>query len=116
MVPPLNARTTLLQALGAGDGYGLELIDRVRAWTGGRFVLHQGSVYPALRSLERDGLVHCYTGGPSSDKGGRPRVYYSLTALGRHVADDHIEVVASLFADRLNTRALQAAPPFKRSA
>lgn len=116
MVPPLNAKTTLLQALAAGDGYGLELITRVSAWTGGRFVLHQGSVYPALRSLERDGLVHSYTCGPISEKGGRPRIYYSLTDLGCQVADDHSRLVSSLFENRPTARAVQAVPPLQRSA
>jgi PadR family transcriptional regulator PadR len=97
MDSPLNAKTTLLQALEFADGYGLELIERVRAWTDGRIVLHQGSVYPALRSLERDGLVHSYEYGSLSDKGGRPRIYYSLTEEGKGVAREQIEIVSSLF-------------------
>jgi len=116
MVPPLNAKTTLLQALGSGDGYGLELIERVRAWTGGRFVLHQGSVYPALRSLERDGLVRSYTCGAVSERGGRPRVYYSLTPPGRRLARDHNAVVSSLFGNRPATSSEPASAPLQRSA
>lgn len=97
MVSPLNAKTTLLQALDFADGYGLELIERVKEWTGGRMVLHQGSVYPALRALENDGLVRSYEHLTFSVKGGRPRIYYTLTAAGRGVASEQFEIVHSLF-------------------
>lgn len=97
MVLPLNAKTALLQVLGYGDGYGLELIERVKQRTRGRVVLHQGSVYPALRSLERQGLVTSYESKPLADRGGRPRIYYSLTRKGRGVAEEQGEIVSGLF-------------------
>ena len=53
---------------------------------GGRFRFLEGSVYPALRSLERDGLVRSYEGDPIPERRGRPRRYYELTAEGAEAA------------------------------
>ncbi len=84
----MTAQSALLQALVSGDGYGLELIERVRDRTDGRISLHQGSVYPALRSLERDGLVESYEKEAIPERGGRPRRYYRITAEGLRAAEE----------------------------
>jgi len=76
----LNARAALLGVLD-DPGHGLELIERVKARTRGHVRLNQGSVYPALRQLERAGLVRSWK-GRSSRSGGRPRTYYELTIKG----------------------------------
>jgi PadR family transcriptional regulator PadR len=72
----------LIDALVHGPGYGLDLIERVNKQTQGRLVLGQGSVYPHLRELEREGLLESYEGEPLPQRGGRPRRYYKLTAKG----------------------------------
>ncbi len=81
----ISAKTALLAALISGPGFGLELIDRVQGRTNGQVKLNQGSVYPALRSLEDEGLVHSYEGEPTPERGGRPRRYYEITGEGRRV-------------------------------
>lgn len=96
-VPAVSARAALLQALIRGDSFGLELIERVRDATNGALVLNQGSVYPALRDLEREGLLESYAGPPLPERGGRPRIYYKLTALGQRAALEDREQVAGLF-------------------
>lgn len=97
-VPAVSARAALLQALIRGDSFGLELIDRVKEATNGALVLNQGSVYPALRDLEREGLLESYAGPPLPERGGRPRVYYRLTAQGQRAALDDRQQVAGLFS------------------
>lgn len=92
MEAPISAKAALLQALMRGEGYGLDLIERVRASTDGALVLHQGSVYPALRELEREGLLESYEGEPLPERGGRPRRYYRITADGKRAARQHAEV------------------------
>lgn len=82
----IDVRAALLQALVQGDSYGLELIDRVKADTGGRAKLLEGRVYPALRELESEGLLESYPGPAMPERGGRPRIYYKLTAEGRRTA------------------------------
>jgi DNA-binding PadR family transcriptional regulator len=75
--------------------HGLELIRRVRDRTGGAVSLKQGSVYPALRRLERERLVRSWT-GKSAKGGGRPRRYYELTLEGVKAASAVKQIVASL--------------------
>ncbi len=94
----MSARAALLQALISGDGYGLELIERVREKSKGAVVLHQGSIYPALRALEDEGFVRSYDGEPLPERAGRPRRYYKLTAAGRRAALETREAVVGLFA------------------
>lgn len=95
--PAVSARAALLQALIRADGYGLELIERVREATNGSLVLGQGSVYPALRDLEREGMIESYEGQPLLERGGRPRIYYRITALGQRAAQEDRGQVAGLF-------------------
>lgn len=98
MEPPVNAKAALLQALISGPGYGLELIERVAKKTEGKIALHEGSVYPALRALEREGLVRSYGGDPLPERGGRPRRYYELTAEGSRAAAQQQTAALRLFS------------------
>lgn len=91
----------LLQALVPSDGYGLELIERVRVTTVDRILLHQGTIYPALRTLERNGLVVGYDGESPAVTGGRPRRYYKLTSAGQRAAVEHARALAALISPAL---------------
>ncbi|WP_373692110.1 PadR family transcriptional regulator [Corallococcus sp. AS-1-6] len=82
----LSASAAILAELMHGDGYGLDLMERVTQRSKGQVTLTSGNTYPALRQLEADGLVTSREGDASSDRGGRPRVYYRLTAEGRRAA------------------------------
>jgi PadR family transcriptional regulator, regulatory protein PadR len=97
MDSPVTARAALLQALVRGPGYGLDLIERVKKQTGGKLSLGQGSVYPTLRDLEREGLLESYEGEPVPERGGRPRRYYRLNAAGAKAAMEQREAVIGLF-------------------
>lgn len=92
----ISAKVALLQALLDGEGYGLDLIDRVAERTKGKVRLRHGSVYPALRALEREGLVRSWDGEPVSEIGGRPRRYYELTAEGLRYAREQRETLCGL--------------------
>src|SRR5882724_11430675 len=67
----------ILHAIQAGDGYGFSVMEL----TG----LPSGTVYPALRRLERDGLIRSQWERQSiADAGQRPpRKYYRVTRPGR---------------------------------
>ena len=93
---PITAKAALLQALLQGPGYGLDLIERVRERTAGQITLGQGSVYPALRDLERQGFLRSFEGKPIQERGGRARRYYELTAEGRRVAYGQREVIRGI--------------------
>jgi PadR family transcriptional regulator PadR len=82
----MSAKAALLAELIHGDGYGLELVTRIKERSKGQVVLNPGNTYPALRQLEAEGLVKSWEEDTSPDRGGRPRVYYRLTAEGRRAA------------------------------
>ena len=87
-------RTVLLLVLSEGPGFGLELIERARRRSRGRIRLNRGGIYPALRKLEREGLVRGWvrlTGGS-----GRPRRYYELTSRGIAEVDEVRSVLMGL--------------------
>jgi PadR family transcriptional regulator, regulatory protein PadR len=69
----------LLACLEAGPRHGYAIIEALRAGSGGQFDLPTGTVYPALRRLERAGLIK----GSWDQPGGRRRRVYRLTAAGR---------------------------------
>lgn len=97
MESPITAKAALLQALVSGPGYGLDLIQRIQTSTGGRLTLAQGSVYPALKALEWDGLAESYDGTPTPERGGRPRRYFKLSVRGVQVAAEHRAIVSEVF-------------------
>ncbi len=82
----MSTRTAILSVLLQDRSFGLELIEKVRARSEGKIVLDEGSVYPALKALEREGLVRSFEGEPLPERGGRPRRYYELTGEGRRAA------------------------------
>lgn len=98
MQVPLSAKAALLQVLDS-PGHGLELIRRVQTKTSGRVRLNQGSVYPALRQLEHEGLVRSWK-GQSPKGGGRPRTYYELTLAGVRASSQLKEILAGLVQGR----------------
>jgi PadR family transcriptional regulator PadR len=60
--------------------------------------LGAGQVYPALRALERNGLVESYPGETAPERAGRPRIYYRLTGAGRRVALGEPRAAEGFFA------------------
>jgi PadR family transcriptional regulator PadR len=86
----------ILAVLISGKSFGLEIIDKVRERTKGQIVLNEGSVYPALKALEREGLLRSFDGDPLPERGGRPRRYYELTGEGRRVATTQRTAVLNL--------------------
>lgn len=68
----------LLASLEAGPRHGYAIMEALRAGSGGRFDLPTGTVYPALRRLERAGLIQ----GTWSQESGRQRRVYELTSAG----------------------------------
>jgi DNA-binding PadR family transcriptional regulator len=69
----------LLTCVATGPIHGYALIERLRRLSHGAFDLAEGTVYPALRRLERNGLVR----SGWSDGTGRRRRAYALTDAGR---------------------------------
>ena len=79
----------ILHAVGAGHRYGFDIMDA----TG----LASGTVYPALRRLERATLLRGrWEDAPAAHRGGRPqRRLYELTAAGETAHEEAIEKLSS---------------------
>jgi PadR family transcriptional regulator PadR len=72
----------LLAVMGDGPAYGYEMTKRLRAR--GLSIVGEGSIYPLLGRLERDGLVKTHR---AASNGGPPRKYYSLSPEGERSLD-----------------------------
>jgi PadR family transcriptional regulator, regulatory protein PadR len=95
MEAPLSAKAALLQAL-VIPGYGLELAERIRRDSSGRVRLRLGSIYPALRALEEQGLVRSRL-VPRPRGAGRPRRFYHLTPRGVAASLAQRDALAAFF-------------------
>jgi len=73
----------LLRRLRSGPAHGYELRKRVAETTG--FVLHNNSLYPALRRFEEAGAV---TKTAEPQEGRPPRLVYTLTDVGHELLHD----------------------------
>jgi PadR family transcriptional regulator, regulatory protein PadR len=70
----------VLKALQLGDVHGWGIMDRIRATSGEVLQVHQGSLYPALYRLKRQGLIGSHWAYTENNRRAR---YYTLTARGR---------------------------------
>ena len=69
----------LLHVLNNEPAHGYQVVCRLRDQSDGAFALAEGTVYPALHRLERQGLL----ASDWDDEGPRRRRVYRLTPLGR---------------------------------
>lgn len=70
----------ILAVLEDGPRHGYAIIEALQARSGGSLELPTGTVYPALRRLERAGWLS----GSWSTVAGRERRTYTITRAGRH--------------------------------
>ena len=92
------ATALVMQAIGAGHCHGFEIVDVTGYPT--------GTVYPALRRLERDGYVRSkWEAERTATRERRPaRRYYELTASGVKALDAALATLRHLDAARLRMK------------
>lgn len=88
----------ILALLKDGDKYGYEMIEELAKRSDDTFLLKEGTLYPLLHSLEKEGFVKSYTKVAPS---GRERKYYQLTRSGRAQLE-HKEKEWKLFSEKVN--------------
>jgi PadR family transcriptional regulator PadR len=76
----------LLAVIAGGPAYGYEMTKRLRAR--GLSIVGEGSIYPLLGRLERDGMVETRR---AASNGGPPRKYYSLSLEGERALEEGIK-------------------------
>ena len=75
--------TLILSLLQSKDRYGFEIAKIVREKSGEQFELKEGTLYLALKRLEKSECVHSYM-SKEIGQGGRKK-YYRLTETGRQM-------------------------------
>jgi PadR family transcriptional regulator PadR len=83
----------ILHLLGEREMYGYEMLEEAERRSERTFALKEGTLYPALHAMERNGLLAATW--RQSDEG-RARKYYRLTAKGRRTARAKTEQWTSL--------------------
>ena len=78
----------MLSLLRDGDKYGYEMIAQLALRSDDRFQLKEGTLYPVLHGLERDGCVEGYD---REAPAGRTRRYYRVTKKGLRLLEEQTE-------------------------
>ena len=78
----------VLKTLSLQPTHGWGISQRIQQLSQGMLEVNQGSLYPALQRLEKDGLITSEWG--TTDNNRRAR-YYSMTAAGRRALNEERE-------------------------
>jgi len=79
-----NALVLILSCLAREDMHGYRIAKDLKRESDGYFSLGEGTLYPLLHQMEKDGLIEGYWETPS---GGRERKNYRITDDGRKELD-----------------------------
>ena len=78
----------VLKTLSVSPTHGWGISQHLRQLSDGEFDVNQGSLYPALQRLEKDGLIASDWGVTDNNRQAR---YYRLTAAGRRALGHEVE-------------------------
>ncbi|HEX7089879.1 MAG TPA: PadR family transcriptional regulator [Longimicrobiales bacterium] len=78
----------ILKTLSLGPMHGWGISQRIRQVSTGVLEVNQGSLYPALQRLEKEGLITSAWGTTENNRRAR---YYEITRAGRRVLGEEIE-------------------------
>ena len=92
-----STETLLLSLLADESMYGYQLVKEMDKRSNGYFRFKEGTLYPALHRLERDGLI---SGMWETSPSGQNRRYYNISARG------HAKLASMLEEWNLFTRAV----------
>jgi PadR family transcriptional regulator PadR len=85
-----NTDSLLLSLINeSGQAYGYKLIKEIERRSQGYFKFREGTVYPALRKLENEGLI---AGEWKKLPNGQERRYYAITDAGRELLARKLEM------------------------
>jgi len=78
----------ILKTLSLGPMHGWGISQRIQQISQGVLEVNQGSLYPALQRLEKDGLI---TSDWATTENNRRARYYEITAAGRRALGAEVE-------------------------
>jgi PadR family transcriptional regulator PadR len=76
------------------DAYGVAIQARIRDRTGREPVI--GSVYAGLDRLEQKGFLSSRHGEPTAARGGKRKLYFTITAPGQHALRQSLQAISEL--------------------
>jgi len=79
-----------------GNAYGVAVMDEIEKQTGR--ALNISAVHAVLKRLEEKGLVTSSMGEPSSERGGRRKRIFLLTAAGKRTLEEANEMRNQLYS------------------
>ena len=88
----------ILSLLKSEDMYGYQMVSELAKRSDNTFQLKEGTLYPLLHTLEKQGWVRSYA---KQTPGGRERKYYTLTAAGRGELEEKTRQW-QLFSEKVN--------------
>jgi PadR family transcriptional regulator PadR len=91
----------LMVALIGTDAYGVSITEALEAQTGR--VITISAAHAALHRLEEKGFVKSSMGGASTERGGRRKRLFQLTAYGRQTLEQLRDVRNLIWAQLTNT-------------
>ena len=74
-----NAAVLILSCLARESMHGYRIVKELEQMSEGYFNMREGTLYPHLHQLEKDGLIEGYW----ESAGGRPRKLYRITDVGK---------------------------------
>ncbi|MBP7510058.1 MAG: helix-turn-helix transcriptional regulator [Prolixibacteraceae bacterium] len=83
-----SAIPIILSILDKGETYGYEIMQNVKDLSGSQIEWKEGSLYPVLHKLEKNGLIKSLW---KMAENGRHRKYYAINKKGRKALQDEIE-------------------------
>lgn len=83
-----TADTLVLSAFAEGEKYGYQVVKELQQRSEGFFRLKEGTLYPILHRLERQGLLSARW---ETMANGSERRYYELTPKGQSVLGDKLQ-------------------------
>ncbi len=70
----------ILKVISEGETYGYELVQQLYRKSQGTFRLNEGTLYPILHTMEKEGYIESFR---KQSESGRDRKYYRITAVGK---------------------------------
>jgi transcriptional regulator len=99
----------VLAALAGGPAHGYGVIQAIRERSRGAFDLPEGTIYPALHRLEKDGYLASHW---TTAESGRRRRVYRITRRGQRALTDHralwqrfTDAIGGLFGEKAHAAA-----------
>jgi DNA-binding PadR family transcriptional regulator len=77
------------------NAYGVSILENLEEKLGKK--LNVSAIHVALKRMEDKGFLKSWFGGVTTDRGGRRKKYYTVTALGKRVLDQQYELRNSIY-------------------